>query len=240
MAGVRPSAQAYRSVLASVERGHYPPGARLPSERLLAERLGVSRATLRSALTRLAEEGVLEASAHRGWFAASRPLVEPPSTLQSFTEMARARGLRPTARVLSLEERPATLQESQRLRVAPASPVLELRRLRGMDDMPVCVDRAVLALPLAGALRGADLQDASLYELLRERCGVEVYRSSYAVQARAATNEIAALLAVEPGWPVLVGEETTYTADGRPVNLGTAQYRGDAYEFQADLFRPSP
>lgn len=240
MAVRRPSAEAYQAVLASVEHGHYPAGARLPSERLLAEQLGISRASLRSALTRLAEEGMLEASAQRGWFAVAKPLTEPPSTLQSFSEMARARGLRPTARVLALDERPATLEESQRLRVAPASPVLDLRRLRGLNDTPVCVDRAVLPLPMARPLLDLGLADSSLYEVLRRHCGIEVHRSAYTVQAQAASAEVAALLGVDPGWPVLVGREVTYTGDGSPVNLGLAQYRGDAYEFQADLFRPLP
>lgn len=238
VSSTRPRSEAYQALLSAVERGYYLPGTRLPSERLLAEQLGVSRATLRTALLRLSEEGVLRSSAQRGWFAATQPLAEPPSTLQSFSEMARARGLRPTARVLSLEKRAATLQESQRLRVAPASEVLELRRLRGMDATPVCVDRTVLPLPFAAPLMELDLEDASLYDVLRDHCGVEVRRSSYILQAQPASDEVAELLCIAPGSPVLVGRETTYADDGHPVNLGLAQYRGDAYEFQADLFRP--
>src|SRR4051794_27789296 len=160
------SALAYRSVLASVERGLYPAGRRLPSERQLSEQLGVSRASLRSALVQLATEGVVHNSAQRGWFARSDPLVEPPSTLQSFTEMAQARGLRATAKILAVTERPADLDESERLRIAPTSPVLQIERVRGMNDTPVCVDTAVLPLPMAAPLLDIDLEDQSLYELL--------------------------------------------------------------------------
>lgn len=231
------AALAYRSVLTSVERGLYPAGRRLPSERQLSEDLGVSRSSLRSALLQLASEGVVQNSAQRGWFARSDPLGEPPSTLQSFTEMAEARGLRATSRILSVEERSAELDESERLRIAPASPVLQIVRLRGMNDTAVCVDTAVLSLPMAAPLLELDLEDKSLYELLRQHCGVNVHRSAYAIRARAATARVAALLGVPVGSPLLVGRETTYTTDGRPVNVGCAQYRGDAYEFQADLFR---
>jgi GntR family transcriptional regulator len=231
------SALAYRSVLTSVERGLYVAGQRLPSERRLSEQLGVSRASLRSALLQLAAEGVLENSAQRGWFTRSDPLVEPPSTLQSFTEMARARGLHATARILSLRERSAELDESERLRIAPASAVLEIERVRGMNETAVCVDTAVLPLPMAAPLLHLDLENQSLYELLRDHCGVVVHRSAYAIRARAADAPTAALLGVPVGSPLLVGRETTYTAEGSPVNLGSVQYRGDAYEFQADLFR---
>src|SRR4051794_20090876 len=98
------SALAYRSVLASVERGLYPAGRRLPSERQLSEQLGGPGAILRSALVQRARGGVVHTPPHRGCSARSDPLGEPPSPLQSFTEMARARGLRATAKILSVTE----------------------------------------------------------------------------------------------------------------------------------------
>jgi len=227
-----------RRLLTAIESGVYPPGTRLPGERVLSEQLQVSRSTLRGALQRLAETGAVANSAQRGWFV-PRPVVgEPPSTLQSFTEMALARNLRPSATVLSHVVRPADLDESSRLGVAPASPVLELVRLRGMDRTPICVDTAVLPLPLAAPLVDADLTDRSLYAALRDDCAVRIHRSAYSVVAEEASGRVAELLAVASGWPVLVGTETTYAHSGEPVNLGHAVYRGDAYRFQADLFRP--
>ena len=68
--------------------------------------------------------------------------------------------------------------------------------------------------------------------------GVRIHRSAYSLVAEAASGRVAELLRVQPGWPVLVGTETTYDHSGEPVNLGHAVYRGDAYRFQADLFRP--
>ena len=106
---------AYRSLRLDIDHGVYGPGARLPGERDLAERLGVSRVTTRRALARLATEGRLESSAQRGWFVPKQVLGEPPSTLQSFTEMVRARGLRPTTSVLRQEVRPATFEEADEL-----------------------------------------------------------------------------------------------------------------------------
>ncbi|GAA2757326.1 GntR family transcriptional regulator [Actinopolymorpha rutila] len=232
------AALAYAQLADALRRGVYPEGARLPGERDLAAQVGVSRMTLRQALARLAGEGQLERSAQRGWFVARRMVGEPPSVLQSFTEMAGARGLRPTSRVLSSESRPATPEEAQRLGVAESSKVLEIRRLRGLDDVPVCLDTTVLAGDRAGALADADLTDRSLYEALRTLCGVVVARSSYTVQAHAVEPVPARLLDLPVGAPVLVGSEVTYDADDLPVLCGTTLYRGDAYRFQADLYRP--
>ncbi|QZN85280.1 GntR family transcriptional regulator [Cellulomonas sp. C5510] len=220
--------------------GRYAPGSRLPGERELSTRLGVSRTTLRQALAALEEDGALERSAQRGWFVPRQVIGEPPSTLQSFTEMARSRGLRPSSRVLRQEVRPATFEEADRLAVAPASPVLQLDRLRGMDGVPVCYDVVVVPRDRAAALVDADLTDRSLYEELRTRCGIAIHRSAYSVQADAADDRLAALLGTAVGAPVLVGREVAYTADGAPVLVGVNHYRGDAYRFEADLYRPGP
>ena len=231
-------AQTYLKLTEGLHRGVYPPGSRLPGERDLATTLGVSRSTLRQALGRLARQGALERSSQRGWFVPRRMVGEPPSTLQSFSEMARARGLSPQSRVLSRQERPATFDEAGRLRIAPASRVLEVRRLRGLDRVPVCVDTSVIVLDQARGLAEVDLTDRSLYATLEQVCGIRIARSAYTVCADAASPQVAELLEIEPGSPVLVGEEITYAVDGTPVLCGVLCYRHDAYRFHADLFRP--
>ncbi|MGN6218862.1 MAG: GntR family transcriptional regulator [Microbacterium sp.] len=229
--------QAHDQLAQELDLGVYAAGTRLPGERELAARLGVSRVTLRTALSALEAAGRLTRSAQRGWFVPANVVGEPPSTLQSFTEMARARGLRPTAKVLRQEVRPATLDEAEKLRVAPTSPVIQIDRLRGMDGRPVCFDVVVVAEERAHRLAETELNDASLYETLREVCGVTIHRSAYSVMAAVADSSLARLLDTVVGAPVLVGDEVAYNSDGVPILLGTNSYRGDAYRFQADLFR---
>jgi GntR family transcriptional regulator len=234
-----PAAQvAYTELADALRRGIYPEGSRLPGERDLAARLSVSRTTLRQALGRLAAEGLLERASQRGWFVARRVVGEPPSVLQSFSEMARARGLEPSSHILAQQVRPATFEEAERLRIAPSSRVLEVRRVRGMGAVPVCLDTTILVADRVEALVTADLEDRSLYDALAELCGVAVARSSYAVQAAAADRETASLLDIDEGSPVLVGQETTYDSTEIPVLTSRTTYRGDAYRFQADLYRP--
>lgn len=238
MAAVSTLDDTHRRLLNELHRGVFPPGSRLPGERDLSALLGVSRTTLRNALIALEKDGRVTRSAQRGWFVSPQTFGEPPSTLLSFTEMATARGLRPTTRVLLQRRRPASLDEAGRLGIAPAAPVLELRRVRGMDETPVCVDTVVLVR--CDALADVDLNDRSLYEALRVHCGHHVHRSAYSVQAVAADPHVAALLRIDPGAPVLVGREVAYTADGVPLLVGENHYRGDAYRFEAELYRAHP
>lgn len=229
---------AYSRLADALRRGAYPRGTRLPGERDLATQLGISRSTLRLALGRLEQERQLDRSSQRGWFVPQEVVGEPPSVLQSFTEMARARGLRPTAHVLSARRRGATFEEADRLKVAPSADVLELRRVRSMDDVPICLDTTVLVGARVEPMLGVDLEDRSLYLVLEEMCGVVLARSSYSLQAGAAGREAARLLAIDEGAPVLMGQEVTYDTDEVPVLVSDTTYRGDAYRFQADLYRP--
>jgi GntR family transcriptional regulator len=229
--------QAHRKLSDLLRRRAFPPGSRLPGERELAGRIGVSRSTLRKALDQLEDEGHLDRSPQRGWFVPPQVVGEPPSTLQSFSEMARSRGLTPGARILGQLERAATFEESSRLRIAPGAPVLELTRLRTLDDLAVCVDVSIIVLARVPRLAQADMTDRSLYETIEELSDVRIARSSYTLRADASSQPLAELLEIPPGSPVLVGEELTYGTDGAPVLTATLSYRADAYRFEADLFR---
>lgn len=228
---------AYGAISDGIRRGVYPANSRLPSERELATTIGVSRSTLRNALNGLAKEGVVTPSSQRGWFVSSKVLSEPPSVLQSFTEMAQTRGLSAGARVLAKAVRPATFDEAAKLGIAPTIRVLEIRRLRSLDSVPVCVDTNVLARGVDD-LDGIDFTDRSFFSTLNDVCGIQVARCAYAVQAVKATSDIAGLLGLAERDPVLEGRETTFDDRGAPLSLGHTIYRGDAYRFEADLYRP--
>src|SRR5947208_8525456 len=140
-AGNRPRYyEVYRAIADEIAVGRLRPGERLSVERALCKQFGVSRATVRRALRALADDGLIELSAHRGAFVSSGPLSEPPNVLLSFAAMAAARGLEASARVLHQEVRPATLDEAELLSIAPGSSIFQLERLRMLDGMPVSVD----------------------------------------------------------------------------------------------------
>lgn len=220
-----------------LQRKHLPPGTRLPSERLLAQQLGVSRTTIRSALNLLAAEELLVCQAKRGWFVPQQFVGEPPNELLSFTEMATSLGLKPGSIVLELAERGATLEESSQLRIAPGADVYVLQRVRTLDEVPISVDFSVITASLCPGIRMADIQDASLYDLLESRFGIKIVRSDYLLQAAAADVETSRLLLMSPGAPVLIGKDTVICEPERPLMISTSFYRGDRYQFRTSLFR---
>jgi GntR family transcriptional regulator len=228
--------QAYRILERVVENRAWPPGSKLPAERELAQQLGVSRSTLRHVLAALADSELVEASPQRGWFVAEGPMSDPPNVLVSFTESARLRGIRAGAIALSKTVRPITLAEQEEFRAAPGAEILELERLRTLDDTPVCLDVSRILMRRVPGIETADFEDSSLYEAMLTIGGVQPVRSDYAVHAEAADSTTAGLLQIAVGSPVLVGRELTYSANGDRLLAADLTYRGDAYTFRATLY----
>ncbi|MDJ1137376.1 GntR family transcriptional regulator [Streptomyces iconiensis] len=227
-------------LLERLDREEFPPGAQLPGERQLAKETGVSRSSLRNALALLKSEGRLDSSAQRGWFVRAGVVSEPAGVLQSFTDIARARGLVATGAVLVQQVRSADFDEAGKLRIAPASDVVHLVRVRALDGLPVCVETSVLPRARVPELEQADMTDRSLFAAIEELGGRRVSRSHYAAQACGADAHQAELLRIGPGEPVLVCEEITVDQSNTPVLLGKSVYRGDAYRFESVLHRSQP
>lgn len=228
--------QAYRILERAMDSRVLPPGSKLPSERDLAQRLGVSRSTLRHVLAALADSELVEASPQRGWFVTDGPISDPPNALVSFTESARLRGIRAGARVLTSTVRPITLAEQDEFRAAPGTDILEVKRLRTLDDTPVSIDASCIVIARVPGIDTVDLADASLYEAMARVGKVQPMRSDYAVHADGADADTAALLNIEVGTPVLIGRELTYGKNGDRLLSANLIYRGDAYTFRATLY----
>jgi GntR family transcriptional regulator len=214
------------------------PGGRLPAERDLCRDLGVSRVTLRRALGHLIDLGAVTAAHGRGWFvAAAPPTRDWPNDLESFTATARRKGLNAHSRVVRLEQRPATLDEAERLLLPAGTPLLGLDRVRFLDDIAVALDRTIMAQRAAGDLGDVDFTTASLFATLAER-GVRLGRADVTIEARPATAETARLLSIAEGTPTLFLDQTIHTPDGRPLLLSSVEYAGERYRLRT-VFMPA-
>jgi GntR family transcriptional regulator len=216
-----------------IETGTLRPGQRLPSERSLGDALGFTRLTVRRALQVLAQRGLLEPDERRGWQVRGGQVSDSLSTLMGFTQMAKMRGLVASSRILSLEYRDATFDESEALRVAPGAPMLDLSRLRLLDDRPTAIER--LRMPTS-RLRWPDGFDftGSIYAALESQGIVPTIADAF-VDVVDATEAEASLFGVATGRGLLRMNCVTTDADGVAISLETSMYHPDRYRFRAIL-----
>ncbi|HLW74186.1 MAG TPA: GntR family transcriptional regulator [Gammaproteobacteria bacterium] len=213
-----------------VEQGAFGPGHTLPSERELAEELALSRVTVRKALAGLVEDGVLVQRRGAGTFVAER-IVKPLSKMTSFTEDLRARGLNPRSVFLEKALGEVTPEEAMALNLSPGSLVARLHRLRYAGEEPLAVEQSAIPgsmLPDPGAVTD------SLYAAL-ERLELRPVRALQRLRAVNLGPAHSKLLQVAPGSAALAIERRSFLADGRLVEFTRSWYRGDAYDFVAEL-----
>jgi GntR family transcriptional regulator len=216
----------------AIETGVIAPGAALPGEREMAQRLSLSRVTIRSAIELLVSERVL-VRRHGARTSVARSVVKPLATLNGFSEDMRARGFVPGAIWLRRDVAAATPAEAMALGLSPGQEVCRMMRLRTADGVPLAIER--VAVPRA-FLPSPDLVQESLYELL-DRLGCMPQRALQRIRAGSATEEDAGHLDIDAGAPLLVVERRCALEDGRIVEFTESRYRGDSYDFIVETSR---
>ncbi|GEM_PF-41632 len=217
----------------AIKRGTIKPGDALPSERDLALRADVSRVTVRKAVQQLVQDGVLVQRHGSGTFvAAQTPRVEQSlSQLTSFTEDMARRGMAVRAEWLDRGVYAASPEETVILGLSSGEQVARIARLRLTGDMPLAIERASLS---AGVLpEPAEIGD-SLYKYL-DRFGVRPVRAIQRIRAANIAEADAHLLQVPIGSAGLHIERISYLSTGRVIELTRSIYRGDTYDFVAEL-----
>lgn len=222
--------QLQRLLRGAIERNQLAPNDALPPERDLASELDVSRITVRKAIDGLVTEGLLVRRQGSGTFVKAR-VEKNFSQLSSFSEDMRARGLHPHSVWLKRSQGTVTPEEALTMQLSPGTPVYRLHRIRFADDAPMALEYATV---LASCLPTVESVDSSLYEAL-ERTGNRPVKALQRLRAVLLTAEQAKLLGANDQDAGLLAERVGYLADGRAIEFSQSYYRGDTYDFVAEL-----
>ena len=220
----------------AIRAGALKPGQALPSERELAELSGISRITVRKAVQDLARSGLVVQRQGSGTSVApSLNRVEQSlSRLTSFSEDMALRGKRVRSQWLERGLFAPSVNETVVLGLKPHGQVARISRLRLADDVPLAIERASLSTDY---LPDPENVQSSLYAHLDSR-GCKPVRAIQRIRAVSLDPDDAALLDVEEDAAGLSIERVSYLASGQVVEFTQSKYRGDAYEFVAELQIP--
>lgn len=224
--------QLARKLADLIREGHYKPDEALPSERLLAETLNLSRVTARSAIDQLVSQGLIVRRRGSGNYIA--PLLEQPlSQLTSFSEELQRRGYTPSSRWLERKVDLAMTDEQLTLGLSPGAKVVRLERLRLADNVVMAYEvsvlpQAVIADPMAVG--------SSLYEYLDSVQQTPV-RALQHIRALNAQPRLAEQLGIPDQQAVLFITRIGYLESGQAVELTHSYCRSDYYDFVAEMRR---
>ncbi|WP_354307785.1 GntR family transcriptional regulator [Sphingomonas trueperi] len=205
-------------------------GDAIPPERDLAVEYDVSRITVRKAIGGLVEEGLLTRRRGAGTFVAER-VEKSFSKLSSFTEDMAARGRAASSNWIARSTGQVTPEEAMALGLSPGAAVLRFSRIRFADGEPMALEFSTIA---GYCLPSVDAVGDSLYTAL-EAAGNRPVRALQRLRAVPFLGEHAKMLGVDPGHAGLLIERRAFLRDGRPAEVTRSYYRGDAYDFVAEL-----
>lgn len=228
--------QLRKRIEAGITSGFLVPDMPLPPERDIASLTGLSRVTVRKSISELVGKHLIVQKQGSGSFVApARPRVEQTlSHLTSFTEDMARRGFRSDVRWLARGLFLPAPDEALTLGLGAEDQVARLSRLRLADDRPMAIERA--ALP-PDVLPDPVAVTTSLYAVLGER-GMRPVRAMQKISAINLATEDATLLGVRPQAAGLRIERIGFLKEGRVIELTRSIYRGDAYDFVAELRLP--
>ncbi|MDP3263955.1 MAG: phosphonate metabolism transcriptional regulator PhnF [Tabrizicola sp.] len=207
--------------------GAYPPGARLPTEAVLAQRFGVNRHTVRRALADLAGQGLVHARRGAGVFVTARPTVYPLGRRVRFHQIIAAEGRTPSRQIRSVDTRPATAAEALGLGLAAGSQVHVVEGVSLADGQPLAAFRSVFPAARFPDLPAAIRSHGSITEALRA-CGLPDYtRAETRLTAQSAPAVLALALQVAEGSAVLRSVAVNVDAGVVPVEHGTTWFAGE-------------
>ena len=225
-------------IRADITKGIVKRGEKLPSEDELAARYGVSRMTVRQGITDLIDEGLLYRRQGVGTFVAQLHVERDHSRLTNFFEISKMNGVQVSERILKLEVIPAKLQVAKALSLPEGEFVICIKTLRFTENVPVTIHEAYVPHRLFSQLLQEDL-DSMTRDLwgFYEREGYKVKRAVQRLEARQADEEMASILLVDIGTPVLYKERILYADDGTPIEFLYCYNRGDMYSLTVTLLR---
>lgn len=227
------------NIASQIAQGILKPGQQLPSERQLCEQFHISRTTVRRALAKLEKEHLVMTIPARGTFVSSpRVRLSVRVSLSGFSEDVRRAGLIPSSVLLhaGILHTPPPAPVQTALRIAPDEEVVQIERLRLVNDTPLAVHRAYLPHRLCPGILAYELGgEQSLFHLLRERYGLSIAYAEERVFASLATEKEAKLLQLPTPAAVLRGERTNFLLSGEAVEFSLSAYCGEWYQLNMVL-----
>jgi GntR family transcriptional regulator len=228
----RQAEEAIRRLMAGRD---YAQGGLLPDEMTIANRLGISRGTVRAALMRLVGEGSLERKAGVGTRVVTRALESGIGDWRSFSREMERQGVAIRMFRCELRQIAANPEVAAALRIETGTLVQRLDRVRGWGTTPILRSRSWFH----PRIHFAQSEDFSrpLYDLVAEVAGQTAERAREAITAVAASAHLSKDLRVSLGSPLLLRCHTVFDSMNRPFEFAEVHYVSGRFTLTLNMKR---
>ncbi|RCX13225.1 GntR family transcriptional regulator [Anaerobacterium chartisolvens] len=220
-------------LLKKIQDEEYRAGELIPSERDLGESLGISRMTVRQALSQLVAEGVLYREKGKGTFVSKGKIQQ--RNIMSFSETVRKKGLVPSARILSFQKHTELYDIKDILGLRRDDGIYAIKRLRLANERPVAIEEVFMPEIYFPRLDKFDL-NTSLYKLIKEEYSYAISFIDNNIEASKPSAEEKELLSIALTSPVLRVTGINYTEEGSRLFYERAVYCGDQYNYNVRIY----
>ncbi|MCC3358944.1 GntR family transcriptional regulator [Bacillus sp. REN16] len=212
-----------------IAEGKYKPGEKLLPEVEMAKKYNVSVITVRKATDELSIKGLLEKRQGKGTFVASRKYYKDLNQVISFSESCKMIGAVPGAKVLMSELVVPSKDILDQMELSLDSKTVYISRLRLVDKVPMVIENNHFPLKYSFLLE-EDLDNNSVFNILKEKCGTQIVRSRRTIEICRASALEASHLNVKRNSPLLLVQGVVYGLDNEIVYVGSQIINGERYK----------
>lgn len=228
-------AQLEEIIIKKVKERVYLPGEALPTERELTELFGVSRMTIRQAISNLVHQGVLYKISGKGTFV-SKEVIEKKLEIESFSDDMRKRGLEPSSKVLYFEKIIPDNEIKLKLKLSDDEEIYFINRLRLANNEPMAIEYCFLPEKYYPNILKYNLVQCSLYELMKEEYHVSFNYMKQNIKAINMNKREAEMLLGKTKGFGLASLKIIYNEDENPIEYTKTIYNPDRYSFDLVVF----
>lgn len=228
--------QLKENLLRQINQGVYASGRCLPPERELCELFSASRMTVRKAVDELVDEQVLYRIRGKGTFVLHEKIMQSLTSLTSFSDDMRARGMAPSSRILLLDRIPAGRLVAEKLSMEVGDDVILLKRLRLADGVPMAIETSYLNPTICDSLVERISAGESMYALY-EKLGIQLRRAVQCMEIAPLQSWEADILENHDLTMAMFIQRQTFDQRDCPVEYVESQYRADRYRLCVELIR---
>lgn len=220
-----------------IRLGEYAPGDPFPTEEQLVREYGVSRITVRQALSALEKDGLITRRRGKGSLVSEAKGHLEPMKLTGWVEDIIDMGIKTHTKIINFGFASPPRPVAERLKLGDDDKVLRIERVRLVQGAPISYTLGYIPPDLGAKINIKDLTIHPILNLLEQKCKLKIARGTQIIEATVADSRVASLLDVMTGAPLLKIERTVFDSFDRPVEYISILYRSDRYHYSVDLVR---